>query len=321
MGQLQVRRRHLQADHRGDQDVGLVGVAGFGVEHGEGGVEPLAIERELGAAVPERGEEDGEHGGGALARVGGNLLPAGLQIWGGDPRRVDRVAGGDEGGQRPKLFLALTDEARGQRLVHVEGGLGALLFGDVERDLLAAGNQGAEPHRGVRRQPLQSLVEEEVTHVPPLPPLGWASCACTTPCSGAWTLVLDADRDGLGVLGEPAHAVAAHVLDQRHQRLALLGERVLDPRRHLREGVAGDDALGFQRPQAQREGARADPLQRALQLAEAARALGQVADDRGASTCRRRRRRCDTRDRWSCEIALIILGEWSKNLASGSVAP
>jgi hypothetical protein len=78
---------------------------------------------------------------------------------------------------------------------------------------------------------------------------------------------------------QPATAVAAHVLDQRHQRFALLGQRVLDPGRHLGEGVAGDDALFFKRPQAQREGARADPLQRALQLAEAAAPFGQIADD------------------------------------------
>src|SRR6188472_308595 len=69
---------------------------------------------------------------------------------------------------------------------------------------------------------------------------------------------------------EPAGAVAAHVLNQRHQRLALLGQRILDPRRNLGEGVALDDPLLFQSPQAQRERARADPLQRALQLAESA---------------------------------------------------
>ena len=43
-------------------------------------------------------------------------------------------------------------------------------------------------------------------------------------------------------------------------------------------GVALDDPLLLQRPQAQRERARADPLQRALQLAEAAAAVGEVAD-------------------------------------------
>src|SRR3954452_10153879 len=36
---------------------------------------------------------------------------------------------------------------------------------------------------------------------------------------------LDGDRDGLGVIGEPAPAVAPHVFYQRHQRLALLGQR------------------------------------------------------------------------------------------------
>ena len=84
--------RHPQPDDRDDQDVGLVDVAGLGVEHREGALEPLAVERELGAAVPERGDEDGQHPRGALAGLGGDLLAALLQVGRGDagqrrPRR------------------------------------------------------------------------------------------------------------------------------------------------------------------------------------------------------------------------------------------
>ena len=57
-GSCRRAQRHPQADDRGDQDVGLVDVAGLGVEHGEGAVEALAVERELGAALPEGGDED-----------------------------------------------------------------------------------------------------------------------------------------------------------------------------------------------------------------------------------------------------------------------
>ena len=69
--------------------------------------------------------------------------------------------------------------------------------------------------------------------------------------------------------GHPAAPVAAHVLDQRHEGLALVGERVLDPRRDLGIGAALDDPLLLERPQAQRERAWADPVERALELTEA----------------------------------------------------
>src|SRR5919198_1835965 len=77
---------------------------------------------------------------------------------------------------------------------------------------------------------------------------------------------------------QPPAAVGAHVLDQRDQGAALLGERVLDPRRHLRVGPPLDDAVVLQRAQPEREGARADALERSLELTEPLAALGQVAD-------------------------------------------
>ena len=60
---------------------------------------------------------------------------------------------------------------------------------------------------------------------------------------------------------------------------ALVGERVLDARGNLGVGRRLDDALLLEGPEAEREGARADPLEGALQLAEAKRGVGEVADD------------------------------------------
>src|SRR5436305_10659187 len=82
----------------------------------------------------------------------------------------------------------------------------------------------------------------------------------------------------VGIAAEPVTTVRAHVLDQRHQRSPLLGERILDPRWNLREGLAPDDALFLERPQAQRQGAGADAVQRALELTETRAAVSQIAD-------------------------------------------
>ncbi len=77
---------------------------------------------------------------------------------------------------------------------------------------------------------------------------------------------------------EPLAAVGAHALDQWDERPPLLGQRVLDARRHLGICLALDDSLLLERPQAQRQRARADPLERALELTEARPALGQITD-------------------------------------------
>jgi hypothetical protein len=66
------------------------------------------------------------------------------------------------------------------------------------------------------------------------------------------------------------------------ERASLLRQRVLDVSAagstsgNLR-GVALDDPLLLERPQPQRQRARADPRQRAFELTEARAALGQVA--------------------------------------------
>src|SRR5579862_2192496 len=71
----------------------------------------------------------------------------------------------------------------------------------------------------------------------------------------------------------------AHALDDREQVDPLLRERVLDARRDLGVGVALDDAVLLERAQPQRERPRADPRERALELAEAAAPRGEVADE------------------------------------------
>ena len=55
-----------------------------------------------------------------------------------------------------------------------------------------------------------------------------------TALAGAAQLRPDLGGGGLALVGvEPRLPVGAHVVDQRHERLALVRERVLDARRHL----------------------------------------------------------------------------------------
>src|SRR5439155_2693674 len=77
---------------------------------------------------------------------------------------------------------------------------------------------------------------------------------------------------------QPTAPVGAHVLDQRNKRATLVGQCVLDPRWDLRVGAALNDALVLERPQAKRKRARADPIERPLQLTEALTSVGQVAN-------------------------------------------
>ena len=92
-------------------------------------------------------------------------------------------------------------------------------------------------------------------------------------------------RRALGA--QPLLAVGAHVLDQRKQRAALLGERVLDPRRDLGEGVALHDALLLERAQAQREGARRDARPASARARRSGSGRRPGRGSRGSSTCRR----------------------------------
>ena len=115
-------------------------------------------------------------------------------------------------------------------------------------------------------------------------PVGRA-CLRVVPGAGRAELCGGADRPGRGGLGrdalahaQPLAAVATHVVDQRDEGLALRGERVLDPGRHLGVGLARDDSLLLERPQPQRQRARADAGERPLELAETATPLCEIAD-------------------------------------------
>src|SRR3954447_21016819 len=86
------------------------------------------------------------------------------------------------------------------------------------------------------------------------------------------------DRRATAAGPQPLAAVGAHVVDQGEQRAALLGQLVLDPRRHLGIGPAIHDALLLEGTEPERQGPRADACQRALELTEAAAATGEVAN-------------------------------------------
>src|SRR5262249_18605918 len=131
--------------------------------------------------------------------------------------------------------------------------------------------------RGLNRQPAESLLEPlggalKRRHRRRIPPARRHSYACRATCRSD-------DRGRLLIPGEPAAAIGAHVLDQGDQGLTLVGQLVRDPRRDLGVGATLDYPLPLQRPQAQRERAGADSLERALELTEAKRGVGEVADD------------------------------------------
>src|SRR5258708_39314968 len=81
------------------------------------------------------------------------------------------------------------------------------------------------------------------------------------------------------VATQPGAAVLAHVVDDRQQRAALLGQRVLDAWRDLGEGLPLDDRLLLERAQAQRQRARADAGELTFELTEARRAGGELAHE------------------------------------------
>src|SRR5919201_2962549 len=78
---------------------------------------------------------------------------------------------------------------------------------------------------------------------------------------------------------EPVAPEAPHGVDDRQERLALLGELVLDARRRLGVAAAHDDPLVLERPEALGEGSRADPAARVLELRETPRTLGEVVHE------------------------------------------
>src|SRR3954451_10568645 len=78
---------------------------------------------------------------------------------------------------------------------------------------------------------------------------------------------------------QPLVAEPAHGVDDRQERLALLREGVLDPRRRLWVALPLEDPVGLERAQPLGERARADALARTLELREAARAFGEIVDE------------------------------------------
>src|SRR6185312_8779460 len=101
------------------------------------------------------------------------------------------------------------------------------------------------------------------------------------------------DRDGEGALpparsarrlaavDDPLVAEAAHLIDDRQERLALLGQLVLDARRRLGVAAADDDPRVLERSKALGERSRADALAGVLELREAARAFREIVDEHG----------------------------------------
>ena len=119
-------------------------------------------------------------------------------------------------------------------------------------------------------------------------------------CSPTGVLSGDDDRLGglaAGALGaQPLAAVGAHRLDDRDERAALLGQRVLDARRDLRERLTRDDALLLERPQAQGEGARGDALAASARARRSGPSARRGRGSRASSTCHTRCRRYGRRD-------------------------
>src|SRR5207248_4933724 len=83
---------------------------------------------------------------------------------------------------------------------------------------------------------------------------------------------------GVGALGalrrlaapcHPAVAPGGHLVDQPVERLALLGQLVLDPGRHVADDGAPDDPLGLEVLQPLTERARVDTAERLGELVEA----------------------------------------------------
>ena len=107
--------------------------------------------------------------------------------------------------------------------------------------------------------------------------------------------------------------VGAHVLDQRDQREALVGERVLDARRDLGERLTLDDPLLLQGAQPQRQRAGAYPPERALELAEPATGPRPGPGSPEASTCRTRSPPCGTPDMCYLKPSLSMLAQCFTN--------
>ena len=292
---------HEAVDRRDDERERAAVVAGV-LELGERGGEALGVEREVGRVGPHRGQERLQRGVGLRAGVRARrAAAAGAQVArqvGQAHHALHRGRVGRQPGQRAG---ALGEEALGQRAVAVE----RARTGGPARSARTGSRRRPRPPRPAARRP------------PPRRRRGCRAargCACgassTAPrgppprrrrsCSPARVLRGDDGRLGglrAGALGaQPLGAVGAHRLDDRDERAALVGQRVLDARRHLGERLARDDALLLQRAQAQRERARRDALRASARARRSGRGARRGRGSRAASTCRRRCRRSGRRD-------------------------
>src|SRR5437764_829526 len=91
----------------------------------------------------------------------------------------------------------------------------------------------------------------------------------------AWGALTEYSR----LFDQPGVPEAAHLLDDRQERVALVGQLVLDPRRRFRIAVPRDDALVLEDAEAFRERPRTDAGARVLELREAPRPLREVVDE------------------------------------------
>src|SRR6478736_9648296 len=89
-------------------------------------------------------------------------------------------------------------------------------------------------------------------------------------------------RTALAAVDDPLVPEAAHLVDDRQERLALLGQLVLDARGRLGVAAADDDLFLLERAQALGERSRADALAGVLELREAARAFREIVDEHGS---------------------------------------
>ena len=150
-------RRHLEPDQRDDRlDLAGLGLGAL-LDLGDRGGEAVVVELEVGAAVPETGQEVGDGEVGALDRVGRRGDPGLLEVGAGDlglPHRLGRLA---EALELAQLGRVVAHEPGGQRLVLAEGEPVAGLA-DLVGDLLPALDEVAEDLGGIAGQAASGCV-------------------------------------------------------------------------------------------------------------------------------------------------------------------
>ena len=96
-------------------------------------------------------------------------------------------------------------------------------------------------------------------------------------CLGGDPTVSWVDFDILPDVSQPLFTKCAHAFQDRKERMPLPGQAVLNTRRNLGKASAADHLGLFQAPQPVGERLGADPVQRTLQLTEAAATRLQIS--------------------------------------------